>query len=125
MGYFPSLISAKFKRPRNRLKISEISSTGLVKARNQLVELSLAATVRDDGLEDLLLVTVTELPVHQAGRKAGEIPLLHVLGRPEPAHAGVEPTEVLQTHSVQETSQCSHVESLGHLPETDEDCLQI
>ena len=54
-----------------------------------------------------------------------DVPLVHVLGRPGSAQTGVEPTEVVQTDSVQETSEGSHVESLGHLPETDEDCLEF
>ena len=53
------------------------------------------------------------------------VPLIHILGRAGPPKAGVKPTEVIQADAVQETSEGSHVESLGHLPETDEDCLQF
>ena len=56
---------------------------------------------------------------------AVDVPLVHVLGRPGSAKTGVEPTEIIETDLVQETSQGSHVESLGHLPETDEDCLEF
>ena len=97
----------------------------MVQSGYQLFELSFAATVADDGLEDLLLVAVTELSVHKAGSKTADVPLIHVLGRSGPSKAGIEPTKVVQANSVQETSQSPHVESLGHLPETDEDCLQF
>ena len=62
---------------------------------------------------------------HKRASKAVDVPLVHVLGRPGSAKTGVEPTEIIETDLVQETSQGSHVESLGHLPETDEDCLEF
>ena len=53
----------KFEGSGHGLEISEISSTGLVQPGHQLLELRFAATVGDDGLEDLFLIAVTELSV--------------------------------------------------------------
>ena len=61
----------------------------------------------------------------KTGSQTVDVPLIHVLGRPDPPQAGVEPSEVIQADSVQETSQSFHVKGLGHLPETDEDCLRF
>ena len=53
------------------------------------------------------------------------IPLRHVSHSSTPSKTGVKPTKVVKTQIVKELSQGAHIESLAHLPISEESNLKI